>query len=207
MVIDWEHHISTEASFRRRNGVDGQMSWGLDDMGRGRGLVRDEIYRVDKHLEFMDTAGIDMAVVSSFPGKAAELEAIVELYAELMKDHPDRFVCLAPVNPLSDEGVDQMVWAINDMGMKGVCLSSVQEGNIFMDSRKIWPFYEKVAELDVPIYIHVGEPEGYEAIYSAPYNLAVSLVREYDLAVTTVRLVLSGVLVEFPDLKFVRREY
>ena len=117
MVIDWEHHISTEASFRRRNGVDGRMSWGLDEMGRGRGLVRDEIYRVDKHLEFMDTAGIDMAVISSFPGRAAELKAIVELYSRLMNDYPDRFVCLAPVDPLSSEGIDQMVWAIKDMGL------------------------------------------------------------------------------------------
>ncbi|MCK5427939.1 MAG: amidohydrolase [Anaerolineales bacterium] len=203
MVIDWEHHISTEASFRRRNGVDGQMSWGLDEMGRGRGLVREEIYRVDRHIEFMDTAGIDMAVISSFPGKAAELRSIVELFAKLMKDYPDRFVCLAPVDPLSSQGLDQMVWAIKNMGLRGVCLSSVQQGNTFMDSRKMWPFYEIIAKLDVPIYIHVGEPQGYEALYSAPYNLAVSLVREYDLAVTAVRLVLSGVLAEFPGLKFV----
>lgn len=203
MIIDWEHHVSTEASFRRRNGVDGQMAWGLDKMGRGRGLIRDEIYRIDRHLEFMDTAGIDMAVISSFPGNAAELKAISELYAKLMNDYPDRFVGLAPVDPLTSEGLDQMVWAIRDLGLKGVCLSSVQAGNTFMDSRKMWPFYEKIAELDVPIYIHVGEPDGYEALYSAPYNLAVSLVREYDLAVTAVRLGLSGVLVEFPDLKFV----
>jgi len=42
MVIDFEHHIATEESFRNRNGVDGQMSWGL---------VREEIYRIDQHID------------------------------------------------------------------------------------------------------------------------------------------------------------
>ena len=204
MVIDFEHHIATEESFRNRNGVDGQMFWGVDEMGRGRGLVREEIYRIDRHLEFMDAAGIDAAVLTSFSGKVNEIKAICELYAKMMADYRGRFIGFAPVAPLDGKkGLDEMEWAIKEMGLKGVCLSSVQRDNTFMDSRKMWPFYQKVAELDVPIFVHVGEPQGYEAIYSAPYNLAVTLVREYDLAVTAVRLVLSGVLVEFPDLKFV----
>jgi len=115
MVIDFEHHISTEESFRSRNGVDGQMAWGVDEMGRGRGLVREEIYRIDQHIDFMDGAGIDMAVLTSFPGRVHEIKAISELYAKLMNDYPDRFIGFAPVAPLDGKkGLDEMEWAIKN---------------------------------------------------------------------------------------------
>jgi len=204
MIIDWQHHIATKESFERRGGKEDQLVWGLDAEGRGRGLLRNEIYRVDKHLKFMDAAGIDLAVISTFCSTVEDCKAADDLYAKLMKDYPRRFVGLAPVAPTKGkEALDEMERAIKGLGLKGVCLSTTLEDGTLLDSHKLWPFYEKVSELKVPIFVHVSEPQGYDALYNAPYNLAVTLVREFDLATTTARIVLSGVLVEFPDLKFV----
>ena len=72
-----------------------------------------------------------------------------------------------------------------------------------MDSRKLWPLYERVSGLNALIFVHVSLlPRGFDAL-DAPYNLNETMTREFELAVTTVKLILSGVWVEFPDLRFV----
>jgi predicted TIM-barrel fold metal-dependent hydrolase len=208
MVIDWEHHItSKELGFDARGGKEGQqLTWGTDDMGRGRALLREEMYRVDKHIEFMDKAGIDIAVISTFSDKLTieYCKGMDDYYAKLMNDYPKRFVGLAPVDPtLGKDALNEIDRAIKGLGLRGICVSNTVNGNDRMDSQKLWPFYKKVQALDVPIFVHVSEPQGYEALYNAPYNLAVTLVREFSLAETTARIILSGVLTDFPDLKFV----
>ena len=57
--------------------------------------------------------------------------------------------------------------------------------------------------MNVPIFIHPsGVQLGFD-ILNAPYDLYRSVGRELDLIVATTRLILSGVLEDFPDLRFV----
>lgn len=72
-----------------------------------------------------------------------------------------------------------------------------------LDSPKMWPFYEKVSKLDVPIFVHVSvSADGFDAC-DAPYDLNRTIVREFDLILATTRICLGGVLEAFPDLKFI----
>jgi predicted TIM-barrel fold metal-dependent hydrolase len=60
-----------------------------------------------------------------------------------------------------------------------------------------------VSRLNIPIFVHITNiPVGYDAL-DADYNLNVLFTREVDNAANTIRLILGGVLSEFPDLKFV----
>ena len=71
-----------------------------------------------------------------------------------------------------------------------------------LDSEQLYPFYEKVGALDVPIFIHPAMvPQGYELLLD--YDLARILGREVDLAVAATRIVAGGVLERFPNLKFI----
>ncbi|MFC1901627.1 amidohydrolase family protein [Chloroflexota bacterium] len=86
--------------------------------------------------------------------------------------------------------------------MKGVAVVAQPEGRP-LDSPELWPFYEKVAEFGVPICIHPsGAPKGFDAL-KAPYSLHGSIGREFDLALAATRIIIGGVLEDFPDLKIV----
>ena len=91
--------------------------------------------------------------------------------------------------------------AIGELGLHGVATTSQFRG-LPLDSEQLYPFYEKVSALDVPIFVHPAMvPEGYGLLMD--YDLARILGREVDLAVAATRIVAGGVLERFPNLKFV----
>ncbi len=199
MIIDWQHHFSPEEISRKRGGKLGQA---VMEKGMVGLYIFEEVYRVDKQLEFMDTIGMDMAVLSATLGSVEDCKLTDDAYVNLMKEYPKRFVCLAPCIPTrGEEAINELERALN-MGLKGVIISPQNDG-IPVDDRKMWPFYEMTARWKVPIFLHItNTPIGYDAL-SAPYNLNITLTREFDLAATVARLILGGVMKEFPDLTFV----
>ena len=62
MIIDWQHHYSPEEIYRRRGGKPGLPVMKDGKIGQ---YLREQVYQIDKHLEFMDAAGIDVAVLSA----------------------------------------------------------------------------------------------------------------------------------------------
>ena len=91
---------------------------------------------------------------------------------------------------------------VKGLGMKGAHISA-RPGGHFLDSKELWPFYEKVAKLGVPLDIHVETyPSGYDAL-KAPYILSYVMAREFDITQTVLRLCFGGVLEVFPELKII----
>lgn len=70
-----------------------------------------------------------------------------------------------------------------------------------MDSEYLWPFYKRIVELDVPIFVHPGFPVG--ANQMKDYGLGPIIGFELDLILAQARLIYGGVLEEFPALKFI----
>jgi len=198
MIIDWQHHFSTPELYPGKSGEP------VYEGGKVAAHVRQEIYQVEKHLEFMDAAGIDMAVLSFIGAhNVEECKLLHDNCANIFREHPKRFAGLALCIPtLGSEALDELDRAITVIGLKGVMISPQIQGNP-LDSDKLWPFYEMVSRLKVPIFVHITRtPIGYDA-FDAPYNLNVTLTRECDIANALVRTILGGVLTKFPDLKFV----
>lgn len=200
MVIDWQHHCSPEEVFRKRGGKAGQP---LVKDGKVGMHLYEEAYQINKQLEFMDEAGIDVAVLSSTLDSVEDCRLTDDFYVKVMKEHPKRFVCLAPCIPTrGEEAHNELERAINELGLKGVVISPQNDGEP-LDSEKLWPFYEMASRLNISVFVHITNiPVGYQAL-DANYNLNVTITREFDIAANAVRLILGGVLVEFPDLKFV----
>ncbi len=208
MIIDWEHHYMPEELWLKKGGKKGEKTI-VYEYGRPRGDLHPELYDVEGHLRLMDEVGIDMAVlsiaVSNDDAKIALEEAKVwdDGVSALIKKYPKRFVGLAPIPPLGgEEAFDELKRAVETLGLKGVVVRSQVDGHS-MDAKELYPFYERVSELNVPIFIHPsGVQQGFD-ILNAPYDLGRSIGRELDLIVATTRLILSGVLDDFSDLKFV----
>ena len=208
MVIDWEHHYLPEALWLKKGGKQGQSTI-FYEHGKARGDLNPELYDIEEHLRIMDAVGIDVTVLSIAVSSDNTQIAIEEckvwddLTAAAIKNHPGRFVGLAPVPPLGGEkAFAELERAIGSLGLSGVIIRSQVEG-LPLDSQKLYPFYEKVSALKVPLFVHPsGVQLGFDFL-NAPYDLYRSIGRELDLITATTRLILGGVLEDFPELDFV----
>ncbi len=163
---------------------------------------------LEKRIEYLDRYGIDMQVLSTPRSSDYSAEDGVELakitndgIAEVVRKYPRRFIGLASV-PIKDKAnsLDELNRAINELGFKGVCISS-NIGGIPLDSEYLWPFYKRIVELDVPIFVHPGFPVGADKMKD--YGLGPIIGFELDLILAQARLIYGGVLEEFPTLKFI----
>jgi aminocarboxymuconate-semialdehyde decarboxylase len=208
MVIDWEHHYLPERLWLKKGGKKGERAIFYED-GKPRGNLHPELCDVEEHLRVMDAVGIDVAVLSMAVSNTDTRIAVEECkiwdeeVGELVRKYPKRFVGLAPVPPLGgEEAFEELERAVRSLGLRGVVVRS-QTNGLSMDSKALYPFYEKVSLMRVPIFIHPSGVQRGMSILEAPYDLYRSVGRELDLIVATTRMILSGVLDDFPDLKFV----
>lgn len=208
MIVDVENHLHLPDPSHPERFESGKITeryWGSD----GRLGIRKSqgASDVDRFLEFMDDAGIDVAALSKHYFTLEEQRRWNDRCAEVIAEHPDRFAAFANVSPLGgEEAFDEMERAIEDLGLHGVRIYTRNEGT-HLDSEEMWPFYRKVSELDVPINVHITtSPEGFDAL-KAPYALYYVVAREFDMAAETLRLCFGGVLEEFPDLEFIMNHF
>jgi predicted TIM-barrel fold metal-dependent hydrolase len=208
MIIDFEHHYLPEELWLGKGGVKGESTI-FYERGLPRGNLQQELFDIDEHLRVMDAVGIDLAVLSIAVSADDPTEALRECriwndrVAELVERHPTRFAGFAPVPPLGGRAAfEELERAVRQLGLKGVVIRS-QASGLSLDAKEFYPFYEKACDLDVPVFVHPsGVPDGFD-ILNAPYDLHRQIGRELDLMVATTRLILSGVLEDFPDLKLV----
>lgn len=203
MIIDFEHHYTPYEIWKSRGGKSGQIVRMFSPDGKELMPLSDASYDLEIHLRDMDIAGIDMAVLSGSHTSLEEATIFNNACSEAVKQHTNRFVGFASTMPLGGKpALHELERAIKELGLRGVTISAQVQGH-FLDSRELWPFYERVSELGVPIFVHVSlAAEGFDAC-KAPYDLNRTLVREFDLALATTRICVGGVLEEFPDLKFI----
>jgi predicted TIM-barrel fold metal-dependent hydrolase len=96
--------------------------------------------------------------------------------------------------------------AVNDLGLNGVHIWTQSDGH-FLDSREMWPFYDTVCRLNIPIDVHVTlEPKGFDGLH-ASYALYYVMARELDMCAATLRVCLGGVLEDFPDLIMIMNHF
>lgn len=205
MIIDWQHHWWPEKFFKDRGGIKGKYTKADGKDGKATVYLYDAFYQIEKHLEIMDAAGVDIAVLSGSHNSHEETVYWNNKCAKILKKYPKRFEALTRFAPSWGEpGLREIDRAVNELGFKGVALRAQSDDQIPLDSPDFQPFYRKMSKLNLPLFVHVSTSgQGFESVVSAPWESDITLVREFDLATATARLVLSGVLEEFPDLKFV----
>jgi predicted TIM-barrel fold metal-dependent hydrolase len=172
---------------------------------------------LDERFRFLEQFGDDYrqmlvmahtSVEHEPPDVARELARVGnEELKELVGDHPDRFAGWVAQAALQDgeRALTAIEEAIDD-GALGVQVFTSMQGRC-LDHPDYAPFFELMAELDRPIWIHpnrtvqwsdfpLTEPESY-------YHLYAMLGWPSDTAVTMCRLVYAGYLERWPELKIV----
>ena len=204
MVVDFQHHYVPEELARKKGLYSDEVAVATED-GVPRMTLHAKLYDAEAQLRDMDEAGVDVSVVSchlGWEGSLDDCRVINDSYAELEREHDGRFVGLAHTPVLEgDKALDELDRAILERGLHGVTITS-QVGGLFLDSPELDRFYERVARLGVPIFVHPAlVPKGYDSIQG--YDLPRIIGREIDLTIATIRLIAGGVLDRHPDIDFV----
>jgi len=127
--------------------------------------------------------------------------------------HPEKYLGVAWVYlPDVEESCREIERSVKTLGLKAVkFMGGFTDANL--GAEKLWPFYEKVCELDVPILVHDtasdrdGHPNpalvGIEQLYLEVDNNALPFLLAFPFRyiVDMGSLILRGALKEFPKLR------
>jgi aminocarboxymuconate-semialdehyde decarboxylase len=135
------------------------------------------------------------------PADSLELcRKINNAFADAVSRHPTRFAALANLPMQEPElAARELERAVRELGLRGAEICSNVNGKN-LDDKGLAPFYAKLQELDVPVFIHPSNVLGADRL--RPYHLQNLIGNPSDTAVAAASLIFGGVLKEFPRLKF-----
>jgi len=200
LVIDMEHHFIPEAALKLFTQTpEHYFTTGLRRYRRAYTIMAD----IKGQLDYMDAAGIDMAVLSSgafTPNGYEFCRTCNDAYGSLIKQYPDRFKGMIHVFPLDDwsKNRDEIRRGV-DLGLWGLALAtSYWEATI--DAPVMQPLFETALEYSMPVFVH---PSIRISMWGGEkYDMYTTVSREYEVAKSVVEL-LYGVLPRFPELKVI----
>jgi 2,3-dihydroxybenzoate decarboxylase len=173
-------------------------------------------------LEAMDKAGIELSILSFFsPGIQAETDPDLAvqhakrandfLCEIVMARHPDRYAGFAAValqNP--EAAADELERCVKKLGFKGALVNGYSnnhnENTIeYTDEPRCEVFWAKVAELNVPIYLHPRDPVlSQQRIYEGrPELLSAAWAYGVETSTHALRLITSGLFDRYPGVNVI----
>jgi predicted TIM-barrel fold metal-dependent hydrolase len=160
-------------------------------------------------LAVMDAAGIALSALSiNDPGPewfGADGPAMAQLQndyiAGLARKHPTRFfgLCVLPTQDIR-ASLAELDRCVKQLGMKGWLLYTNLAGE-FPDEKKFRPLFARAVELDLPVLLHPAKPITTDLVKA--YEMTSTLGNMFDNTLALTRLIMSGLLDEFPALKLV----
>jgi 2,3-dihydroxybenzoate decarboxylase len=165
-------------------------------------------------LGAMDEAGIERAVLSlTVPGVQVEPNTAAAIHracsvndflARQVQRYPKRYSGFAHL-PMQDPvaAADELERCVRQLGFVGTMIHGHTLGH-YLDEEPFYPFWERVQELGVPVYLHPADSEvqyaawrGYQELRHATWEWTV------ETATHTLRLVFGGIFERFPRVRFV----
>jgi aminocarboxymuconate-semialdehyde decarboxylase len=168
-------------------------------------------FDAEARLKELDKLGIDTQVVSvthhlfmykedkEVARKVARKQN--EAIADLCKSYGDRFIGNGTL-PLQDpkSAVEELEHAYYTLELKGVEIGTNVAGKN-LDSEELFPVYEKLEELQMPILVHPNDIVGMERLRKYYLPIVVGTLMETSIAIACV--IFGGVLERFPNLKYI----
>ncbi len=141
---------------------------------------------VDGLVKRMDEAGIDKSVLLACDEELTmNVKQSSQYVAEQVARYPDRLIGFAGVDPMKGkEAMKELERGINDWGLKGLKILPTYQHYAANDER-VFPFYEKCVELDIPVLIHQAWTPVIDAPmkYQHPYLLDDVAIKFRDLRI------------------------
>ena len=175
----------------------------------------------EARLADMDAAGIEVAALSlaapciqdvvDAAEATAKAAAANDALAEVLAAHPDRYVGLAALALQDPEGAAaELERCVNGLGFRGALANGYSsvgdlETAAYYDEPQYLPFWETVAELGVPFYLHPRNPlpnerriyRGREQLLGPTWAFTV------ETATHSLRMIVSGLFDRLPELQII----
>jgi len=181
---------------------------------------------MDRYEDYVQVLVPTGEVVEPFfsPKDTAYLTKIFnDAAAEIITKYPDKFVGAVAALPMNnvDAALDEIDRAIDELGFKGILLHTpvymYEEGRPVeldynyeamrpLDSPEFAPIYEIMSKYNLPIWIHPvgqGGVPHYSGEKRGKYALHHVFGWPIESAVAMGRLVSSGILSKYPNLRFI----
>ena len=97
----------------------------------------------------------DRTIVFGLQARASGIWVPNEIVADYVRQHPDRLVGWASVDPNEPDCVEQLEYCARDLGLRGLKLGPVYQ-HFDPEDRRHWPLFRKCQELGLPIMWHQG---------------------------------------------------
>lgn len=164
---------------------------------------------VDAKLATMDRNGIALTALSmNDPGPEwfgsdgpAVARVANDFVADVVRQHSRRFfgLCLLP---LQDQRASEIELdrCTEKLGMKGILLYTNLAGQ-FPDEPQFRWLFARAAKMELPILLHPAKPLTIEFVKG--YEMTSSLGNMFDNTIALTRIIMSGILDEYPRLKLV----
>jgi len=172
----------------------------LLDLGDGR-IANMDAGRIDMQLLSLWSPGVQIFA----PEQGTELARHTnDLLAAAIKKHPERFAGLTTIAPQDPAAAAlEIERGVSTLKLNGVLINSYTKGE-YLDNKKFWPIFEAAQANNAAIYMHPRKPPPQMYGPFADYSMDSPMWGFHAEAAThAIRLLLSGVFDEFPDLKIV----
>jgi aminocarboxymuconate-semialdehyde decarboxylase len=164
-----------------------------------------------RKISDMEKMGIDYAILSVTPAHfyttlqphlALKVTRLInDRIAASAETYPDKFAGMA-VLPLQDMrlSVSELERAALELRLKGVEVPSNVQGR-YLGHECFLPLFEKLADLDLPVFVHPFRPAGAERMND--FYLSNLVGNPLDTTLAAAHLIFSGVFDRFPGLKII----
>lgn len=188
----------------------------------GKAYMEDVEWRLletDQRVAEMDRNGIEISILSlTSPGAQAILDTQKAIdFARRTNDlvagqyvasHPTRLRAFATVALQSPRAAaDELERAVKELGLCGALVNgytNIGDANTaqYLDEEPVWEFWDRVAALSVPVYLHPREPlptqrriyEGYSSLIGSAWGFGI------ETSTHAIRLMMSGLFDRYPNL-------
>ena len=158
----------------------------------------------------MEDLGIGVSILShGMPGPELLDGAEADDWASRINDHlaevihayPGKFAAWTTLGwGDTERTIAEIDRCVNQLGFKGIYLfSNINQRTL--DTKEFWPVYQYIESLDVPMDMHPTAPINMNGIDHRP--LVPGMAFMFDTTLATVRMVMSGLFQEHPNLKLI----
>lgn len=187
---------------------------GLDGIYREGALFMTPMpghFDYDLRIQAMDAGGVDLAIVSLtcpnvfWGDEAASSEAaqiVNDSMAAAQVTYPDRIRWLASLPwEYPARAVEELARAC-DAGAVGVMVLANVAGRHLTEAA-FQPIWQAIDDRGLPVLVHPAEPPGTPAMEMTNYSLASTVGFMFDTTLAITRMVFSGFLDRYPNLKII----
>jgi aminocarboxymuconate-semialdehyde decarboxylase len=166
---------------------------------------------IENRLRMMDDAGVDMQVLSATPQLPTfedEKDAIAaarlgnDMYADLVRAHPDRFAAFAATPlPHGQAAAEEVARAMDELGMVGATIAT-SVGERTLGDPAFEPLWAELDRRSAPVYIHAAGNDCMSPMISE-HGLTWIVGAPFEDAIGVLHLLRAGVTARYPNIRFI----